>query len=102
MAHTPQTVPFNIPIERITPGYLQVVIQLSIINLQIALEHDIYLLHRSSPRVINGIILHFTAFQHFHKFCTMGSVVDKISFLTTSVIFSVKFLLALADLKVGT
>ena len=34
----------------------------------------------------NGIVLHLTAFQHFHKICTMRSVLDKISFLTTYVI----------------
>ena len=32
MAHTPRTVPFNAPIERITAGCLQVVIQFSTIN----------------------------------------------------------------------
>ena len=29
----------------------------------------------------NGIVLHLTAFQHFHKICTMRSALDKISFL---------------------
>ena len=33
MAHTPRTVPINVPIDRITPGYRQVVFQFSIINL---------------------------------------------------------------------
>ena len=33
MAHTPRKVLINVPIDRITPGYLQLVIQFSIINL---------------------------------------------------------------------
>ena len=33
MAHTPRTVPINVPFDRITPGYRQVVFQFSIISL---------------------------------------------------------------------
>ena len=33
MAHTPRTVPINVPIDRITPGFRQVVLQFSIIDL---------------------------------------------------------------------
>ena len=33
MAHTPRTVPINVPIDRITPGYCQVVFQFSLNNL---------------------------------------------------------------------
>ena len=33
MAHTPRTVPINVPIDRITPGYRQAVFQFSVINL---------------------------------------------------------------------
>ena len=58
----PWTIPFNVPIERITPGNLQVVIQFSIVILQIALEIETYLRHLNSRRVINGIVLYFTAF----------------------------------------
>ena len=68
MAHTPRTVPFNIHIECKTSGYLQVVIQFFIINWQIALEIEVYLRHLNSLRVINGIVLHFTAFNIATKF----------------------------------
>ena len=43
MAHIPRTVPINVPTDRITPGYRQVMFQFSIINLQIALENEIYI-----------------------------------------------------------
>ena len=99
MAHTSWTVPFNVPIESLNLGYLQVVIQFPIIDLQITLEYKIYLRHLNSLRLINGVVLHFTAFKRFHKICTMRTVLDKISFLTTFVISPLKFLLFVADLK---
>ena len=101
MTHTTRTVPLNIPIERITPDYLRMVIQLSIINLKIALEYEIYLLHLNSPRVRNGIVVHFTGFQHFHKICTMRKVLEKICFLTTCVISPYNFFSLLLIKKLG-
>ena len=54
MAHTPRTVHFNVQNERIIPGYSQVVIQFSIINLKIALEIEISSTHLKSLPVINA------------------------------------------------
>ena len=68
MAHIPRTVPFNIHIECKASGYLQVVIHFLIINWQIALEIEVYLRHLNSLPVINGIVLHFTAFNISTKF----------------------------------
>ena len=101
MVYTPRIVPFNVPINRITPGYCQVVFQFSIIFLQTELENENYLLQLNSLRVINGIVLHFTASQHFHKICTMRSVLDKFFFLTTYIISPYNFFSLLLIKKLG-
>ena len=82
----PGQVPINVPIDRITPGYRQVVFQFSVINLTNRIRKMKFIYSTSTHYVFtNGIVLHLTAFQHFHKICTMRSVLDKISFLTTYV-----------------
>ena len=80
MAHTPRTAPINVSIDRITPGYRQVVFQFSIINLTNRIRKKIYLLHLNSLRVTNGIILHLTAFSTFSQNLQMRSVLEKFFF----------------------
>ena len=46
---------------------------------------------------INGIVLHLTAFQHFHKICTMRSVLDKKNFSDYLRHLAIKLLFALCD-----
>ena len=62
MAHTPRTVPINVPIDRITPGYCQVVFQFSTNNLTNRIR-KVLSTPLNSLRVTNGIILHLTAFS---------------------------------------
>ena len=83
----PGQVSINVPIDRITPGYRQVVIQFSC-NQSYKSHKKMKFIYSTSTHYVftNGIVLHLTAFQHFHKICTMRSVLDKISFLTTYVI----------------
>ena len=92
----PGQVPINVPIDRITPGYRRVVLQFSITNLTNRIRKKNFPLHPNSLRVTNCIVLHLTAFQHFHKICTMRSVLDKISSLTIYVTCN-KTSFALAD-----
>ena len=63
--------PLNIHFERLTPVYLQVVIQCSLINVQAASEIEIDLRQLNSSRVMNGIIVYLTTFSQFmhHEEC---------------------------------
>ena len=87
-AHTPRAIPFNVHIDRITPGYRQVVFQFSI-NLstpsQLTAFHK---WHRTSSHWLSTF---------FYKFCTMRSVLDKKSFYDYLRHLVIKILLALAD-----
>ena len=46
----------SVPIERITPGYHQVLIQRRSKNLQTTSENKTYLCYLNSTRVINGVV----------------------------------------------
>ena len=87
MADTPRTVPSNVPIDRITPGYCQVVFQFSIINLT---SHIIKRNLSTPPQLTAGHKWQRTTFHCLPTF-SQNLHHDYLRHL------SIKFLLALAD-----
>ena len=87
IAHTPRTSPHQCPYWSHNTGLSSSSVPV-LYNQSYKSHKKMKFIYSTSTHYVftNGIILHLTAFHYFHKICTMRSVLDKIFFLTTSVV----------------